>query len=405
MKIIITEEQKKKLFIPRKLSSDDSRYSDWNNSQLIKDGVRINQYDPEGRKTGYWEEYWDGSTKLYSKGKYKKGNQEGMWEYYENNGDLWIKGNFKNNKEDGVWEDYVNNKLKAKFLYDKGRLIQKIPITESEQPKKKLFIPRKLSGEDNRYTDWNNSQPIKDGKRINQYDNEGNKTGYWEEYWDNGDLERKGSYINGLMDGMWEIYYIDGELYSRGPYKDGERNGEWFYYNNYDGKLEYKTLYKNGDKIKNLRIDESEQPKKKLFIPRKIEDRYSNWNEQQPTITLDNHTFKLNQYDHNGNQIGIWLDNPEIINKNYIKTKPFMEELFNNLKVVKSPKIKSTNYKLNNKIIFQDRGNGVLTYFHNDFWKGFREKYNIFTYGNRDLIRVWMEIKYGLGHLYPNQVI
>jgi hypothetical protein len=262
-----------------------------------------------------------------------------------------------------------------------------------------------LSGEDNRYTDWNNSQPIKDGKRINQYDNEGNKTGYWEEYWDNGDLERKGSYINGLMDGMWEIYYIDGELYSRGPYKDGERNGEWFYYNNYDGKLEYKTLYKNGDKIKNLRIDESEQPKKKLFIPRKIEDRYSNWNEQQPTITLDNHTFKLNQYDHNGNQIGIWLDNPEIINKNYIKTKPFMEELFNNLKVVKSPKIKSTNYKLNNKIIFQDRGNGVLTYFHNDFWKGFREKYNIFTYGNRDLIRVWMEIKYGLGHLYPNQVI
>jgi antitoxin component YwqK of YwqJK toxin-antitoxin module len=249
MKIIITEEQKKKLFIPRKLSSDDSRYSDWNNSQLIKDGVRINQYDPEGRKTGYWEEYWDGSTKLYSKGKYKKGNQEGMWEYYENNGDLWIKGNFKNNKEDGVWEDYVNNKLKAKFLYDKGRLIQKIPITESEQPKKKLFIPRKLSGEDNRYTDWNNSQPIKDGKRINQYDNEGNKTGYWEEYWDNGALDRKGSYINGLMDGMWEIYYIDGELYSRGPYKDGERNGEWFYYN-YDGKLEYKTLYKNGDKIK-----------------------------------------------------------------------------------------------------------------------------------------------------------
>lgn len=36
MKIIITEEQKKKLFIPRKLNKDDSRYSDYNNKQTIK---------------------------------------------------------------------------------------------------------------------------------------------------------------------------------------------------------------------------------------------------------------------------------------------------------------------------------------------------------------------------------
>jgi hypothetical protein len=280
----------------------------------------------------------------------------------------------------------------------------KIIITEEQ--KKKLFIPRKLSDDDSRYSDWKNSQPIKDGKRINQYDGEGRKQGYWEHNANDDEYKRSGSYINDKKVGVWEWYYDDGQLWYKGLFVNDKMEGIWEFYDE-NGKLFNKKLFKNGI-WKDIPITESEQPKKKLFIPRKLsgeDNRYTEWNKEQPTITLDNHTFKLNQYDQNGNKIGLWLDKPELINQNYSKTKPFMEELFNNLKVVKSPKIKSTNYKLNDKIIFQDRGNGVLTYFHNDFWKGFREKYNIFTYGNRDLIRVWMEIKYGLGHLYPHQVI
>jgi hypothetical protein len=173
-------------------------------------------------------------------------------------------------------------------------------IIITEEQKKKLFIPRKLSGEGSRWEQWNNLQPIKDGDRINQYDMEGIKQGYWVYYWDNGGLYKKGSYKDGKMDGLWEFYHDNGELSNR-------------------------RLCKNGKYIKDISLNESEKPKKKLFIPRKIEDRYSKWNEQQPTITLDNHTFKLNQYNHNGNQIGIWLDKPKLINKNYIKTKPFME--------------------------------------------------------------------------------
>jgi antitoxin component YwqK of YwqJK toxin-antitoxin module len=259
----------------------------------------------------------------------------------------------------------------------------KIIITEEQ--KKKLFIPRKLSGEGSRWEQWNNMQPIVDGVRINQYNNDGKEDGLWEYYHLNGNLNLKGNYINGKEDGIWYEYFID-------------------------GKIAMTILYKNGKFIKELEdnINESEQPKKKLFIPRKLsgeDNRYTEWNTQQPTITLDNHTFKLNQYDQNGNKIGLWLDKPELINQNYSKTKAFMENLFNNLNVVKSPTGRNTNYKLNNKIIFQNRGDDVLTYFYNDFWKEFREKYNMFTYDNRDLIKVWMEIKYGLGHLYPHQVI
>ena len=44
-----------------------------------------------------------------------------------------------------------------------------------------------------------------------------------------------------------------------------------YYYEN--GKLEYKILYQNDDPIEVLPITESEQSKKKLFIPRKIDGR------------------------------------------------------------------------------------------------------------------------------------
>jgi hypothetical protein len=46
--------------------------------------------------------------------------------------------------------------------------------------KKKLFIPRRLSGENSRYLEWNKDQPIVDGERINQYTHDGKKIGYWE---------------------------------------------------------------------------------------------------------------------------------------------------------------------------------------------------------------------------------
>jgi hypothetical protein len=54
-------DKKKKLFIPRKLSDDDSRYSEWNKEQPTKviddKEVRINQWDLDGKKQGYWEAF------------------------------------------------------------------------------------------------------------------------------------------------------------------------------------------------------------------------------------------------------------------------------------------------------------------------------------------------------------
>ena len=442
----LDEAEKKKLFIPRKLSGEDSRWADWNKDQPIVDGVRINQYDINtGKKEGIWEEYFD-NGKLYYKGSFNNGKKDGYWEYYRDNGQLWSKGSYNNDERDGIWEKYrKNGQLESKLSfnngerdgylewyysngkleykgsyknglrdglwewyhdngqlyssssYKNGELIKKL----DESEKKKLFIPRKLSGEDSRWAQWNKEQPIVDGERINQYDiNTGKKEGIWEEYHDehngeeeysskgsynngvvegyweyyysngqlmssgsynnglrdgiwekylsNGQLIYKGSYKNGDRDGIWEEYYSNGQLYSKlsfkngvadgiwekyrsngqliykGSYKNGKRDGIWEWYHDngqlmssgsykndkrdgywedywWNGQLNSSGLYKSGELIEN--INEAETPKKKLFTPKRIDERKKEWNEMQPTIDGK----KINQYDlTTGDMTGRW---------------------------------------------------------------------------------------------------
>ena len=114
MKIIITEEQKKKLFIPRNLSNDENnRFIQWNKEQPIKDGIRINQYDYNGIKQGYWESYYfigDGNrVRILKKGNYKGGYMVGVWDEFYDNGQLRSSIYYVNGKKDGVWEIYRQN--------------------------------------------------------------------------------------------------------------------------------------------------------------------------------------------------------------------------------------------------------------------------------------------------------
>jgi antitoxin component YwqK of YwqJK toxin-antitoxin module/GH24 family phage-related lysozyme (muramidase) len=291
---------KKKLFIPRKLSGENSRWSDWNNSQPIKDGVRINQYDMEGLKQGYWEENWENTDKLNSKGNYIDDVKEGLWVFYHSDGSIWYEEEFKNGDQSKmIIYYYEGNELESKQLYVKGKYVKDIPLTES----KKIFIPRKLSDDDSRYSEWNNKQPVKDGEKINQYDSEGRKQGIWEERDDDGDDEiGQGLYLNNERNGVWEFYdTISNQIFAKGQYVDGHPDGIWEYYNPLNGELEGKRLYNNGEFVKELPLTES----KKLFIPRKLSgenSRWSDWNKEQPIKD----GVRINQYDNEGRKQGYW---------------------------------------------------------------------------------------------------
>ena len=149
----------------------------------------------------------------------------------------------------------------------------------------------------------------------------------------------------------------------------------------------------------NMRIIITEEQKKKLFIPRNIDKRYSDWNKEQPDITIDDHLFKLNQYDLNGNQIGLWIEDPETIEQDYIKTKSFMENIFDNLEVFKKPNY--TNYKIGGDIYFQDPKNDYLWTNYTRIWSILSDQYYLKDSQIKGLIKIWMEITYGLGSLTP----
>ena len=53
----------------------------------------------------------------------------------------------------------------------------------------------------------------------------------------------------GNRQGYWEFYYTNGNLMHKGPYKNDNRDGIWEFYDK-NGSLREKRLYDNGDLIK-----------------------------------------------------------------------------------------------------------------------------------------------------------
>lgn len=68
------------------------------------------------------------------------------------------------------------------------------------------------------------------------------KNGYWEEYWDYGIVKTKGSYVNGIRDGLWLGYWFNGNLHSIGYYKNNHKLGDWVYYRE-NGVIKYKKRH------------------------------------------------------------------------------------------------------------------------------------------------------------------
>ena len=68
-----------------------------------------------------------------------------------------------------------------------------------------------------------------------EFDDNNKRTGYWEYYFDNGKVKRKGNYLNGKKDGNWEHYYENGNISFTTNYLNGVRHGRWeFYWSNGD---------------------------------------------------------------------------------------------------------------------------------------------------------------------------
>jgi antitoxin component YwqK of YwqJK toxin-antitoxin module len=74
---------------------------------------------------------------------------------------------------------------------------------------------------------------------------DGEFDGLYEEYYRNGQLERKRTIKDGKYDGPYELYQENGQLESKATYKDGRWDGPYESYHE-NGQLERKGTYKDG---------------------------------------------------------------------------------------------------------------------------------------------------------------
>jgi len=77
---------------------------------------------------------------------------------------------------------------------------------------------------------------------------DGKRDGFWESYYDNGQLNWKGNYINDQLDGPWEYYHENGQLSFKGNYIFGKEQGIFEHFKE-NGKFEKKETWKNGKVI------------------------------------------------------------------------------------------------------------------------------------------------------------
>jgi uncharacterized protein len=79
--------------------------------------------------------------------------------------------------------------------------------------------------------------------KINQY-NATRRHGPWIEYWFNGQLSYKGTYINGKRHGHWDFYFSNGILSSSGRYDMNKLLGLWKCFSE-DGTTKERYFYAN----------------------------------------------------------------------------------------------------------------------------------------------------------------
>jgi antitoxin component YwqK of YwqJK toxin-antitoxin module len=67
-------------------------------------------------------------------------------------------------------------------------------------------------------------------KFVGKFDENNLKTGNWEYYYSNGNIRKKGNYLNGLEEGYWESYWSNGKL----MYKENYINGTFYEIKSYN---------------------------------------------------------------------------------------------------------------------------------------------------------------------------
>ncbi len=214
------------------------------NSHIYEGNVKSGEgiVDPSGDKQGSWKLFYP-TGELRAEGQYVSGLKSGEWKYYYPSNVVEQVGNYKDGLATGPW----------KWYYESGAVLRDERYRKGKEDG--LMVEYSEDGNEiirGEFIDGLKTGPwlytVNDHTEKGDY-LDGEKHGEWEFVYDNGKVNYKGEFVNGVPVGKHSWYYRSGSLKQEGKYESGERHGNWVFENE-SGLESYKVKYKFGVEVK-----------------------------------------------------------------------------------------------------------------------------------------------------------
>lgn len=182
----------------------------------------LNRYDKQGRKHGYWKEFYDNFA-LKSEIYYKHGLRDGYYKLYDEKGNLKRITKYVNDVEQVIESETKPLQMQHEY-YPNGRV-----------KREASFRGGKREGTWREFDENGNvisSQIYQNGRLVQSgiMDTDGTRRGEWVELYPDSTLRAQGIFINGKRSGKWKFYFPGEVLEQVGNYKDGLYDGTWTWY-------------------------------------------------------------------------------------------------------------------------------------------------------------------------------
>ncbi|MEX1002318.1 MAG: toxin-antitoxin system YwqK family antitoxin [Crocinitomicaceae bacterium] len=181
-------------------------------------------YFKNGQPHGEWKSYHPLGT-LKSIGYKANGQSDSLWKFYDEEGLLKWSYEYENDKKNGCAKKYdsLGNVIQETFYVNDEKQGEEIHFFADGQRKK--VITYNQGKEEGLALEYNEEGTViteelydngylKRKEKFNRYDEEGNKTGVWRSYFDNGNIKTEISYSGGKKEGVSKLFDKDGKLVS-----------------------------------------------------------------------------------------------------------------------------------------------------------------------------------------------
>ncbi len=237
---------------------------------FITNRERINRYDANNQRNGVWKWFYDNDV-LKAEGVYRHGMRHGIFKDYDRNGNLVnvtkyvddikqesvaelarleirrdyyptgqvkVEATYRNGVPEGVRREYnEEGEIEKSYFFRNGIVVAEGILSENGQRQgfwTEYFADGTLRARgsythDKRTGEWEFYYPNGQLEQRGTFDENGLPSGKWLWFYDHGALLREEHYVNGLLDGMMTEYDIQGKVLTQGDFIEGLEEGFWFF--------------------------------------------------------------------------------------------------------------------------------------------------------------------------------